>query len=103
MAITNKTNTKTSVAIETTPTKTTTRRATGTKTTTGKPATSITAKTATKTSNSNTEVLALREQVTTLEKKLQNLITILHTEFSTEVLQGPRGIAQLMENANLTD
>jgi hypothetical protein len=103
MATTKKTSTKTAVAIETTPKKTTTRRTTGTKSTTGKTATSTTAKTATKTNNSNTEVLALREQVTTLEKKLQNLITILYTEFSTEVLQGPRGIAKLMENANLTD
>ena len=97
MATTKKTTTtkKTGVSIETTPKKTTTRRKTGTTTSTT---------TNTKTTTSTTsEVAALREQVNTLEKKLQNLITVLHTEFSTEILQGPRGTARKLEEAGLTE
>ena len=90
MATTKKTTTtkKTGVAIESTPKKTTTRRTTGTKKTT--------------TTSTTNEVAALKAQVTTLENKLQNLIAVLHDEFSTEILQGPRGIAQKLEEAGLT-
>ena len=91
MATTKKTTTtkKTGVAIESTPKKTTTRRATGTKKAT--------------TTSTTSEVSALKAQVTSLEKKLQNLITVLHNEFNTEILQGPRGIAQSIEDAGLTN
>ena len=95
MATTKKTTTtkKTGVAIETTPKKTTTRRKTGTtKTTTG-----------TKTTTKTTDVAALQAQVTTLENKLQNLIAVLHDEFKTEILRGPRGVAQKLEEAGLTE
>ena len=90
MATTKKTTTtkKTGVAIESTPKKTTTRRTTGTKKTT--------------TTSTTNEVAALKAQVATLEKKLQNLITVLHNEFSTEILQGPRGIARKLEESGLT-
>ena len=57
----------------------------------------------TTTTSTTSEVAALKAQVTTLEKKLQNLITVLHNEFSTEILQGPRGIAQSIEDAGLTE
>ena len=101
MATTKKTTTtkKTGVAIETTPKKTTTRRKTGTtKTTTG-------TKTTTKktTSTKTTDVAALQAQVTTLENQLQNLIAVLHDEFKTEILRGPRGVAQKLEEAGLTE
>ena len=100
MATTKKTTTtkKTGVAIETTPKKTTTRRKTGTTTTTGTKTT--TKKTA---STKTNDVAALQAQVTTLENKSQNLINVLHNEFETEVLRGPRGIAQSLEEAGLTD
>ena len=99
MATTKKTTTtkKTGVAIETTPKKTTTRRKTGESKSTG-----TTAKTTKTTSTKTTDVAALQAQVTTLENKLQNLIAVLHNEFSTEILQGPRGIAQKLEEAGLT-
>ena len=96
MATTKKTTTtkKTGVTIESTPKKTTTRRKTGTGTTSSSK----------KTTNSTTnEVAALKAQVTTLEKKLQNLITVLHTELTTEMLQGPRGTARKLEEAGLTE
>ena len=95
MATTKKTTStkKTGVAIETTAKKTTTRRKTGSSTTGTK----------TTTTSATNEVAALKAQVTTLEKKLQNLITVLHNEFSTEMLQGPRGIAQKLEEAGLTE
>lgn len=101
MATTKKTTTtkKTGVAIETTPKKTTTRRKTGTTTTTAGTKTTTKKTTSTKT----TDVAALQAQVTTLENKLQNLINVLHNEFETEVLRGPRGIAQSIEDAGLTD
>ena len=101
MATTKKTTTtkKTGVAIETTPKKTTTRRKTGTTTTTTGTKTTTKKTTSTKT----TDVAALQAQVTTLENKLQNLINVLHNEFETEVLRGPRGIAQSLEEAGLTD
>ena len=104
MATTKKTTTtkKTGVAIETTPKKTTTRRktgTTGTKKTGTKTTTTTTKKT---TSTKTTDVAALQAQVTTLENKLQNLINVLHNEFETEVLRGPRGIAQSLEDAGLT-
>ena len=104
MATTKKTTTKkTGVAIETTPKKTTTRRKTGTSTST-KTGTSTTTTTSKKTtSTKTTDVAALQAQVTTLENKLQNLINVLHNEFETEVLRGPRGIAQSLEEAGLTD
>ena len=94
MATTKKTTTtkKTGVAIETTAKKTTTRRKTGSSTTGTK----------TTTTSATNEVAALKAQVTTLEKKLQNLITVLHNEFSTEILQGPRGIARKLEESGLT-
>ena len=100
MATTKKTTTtkKTGVAIESTPKKTTTRRTTGTT----KTGTKTTTKKTTTTSTTN-EVAALKAQVTTLEKKLQNLITVLHNEFSTEILQGPRGVARKLEEAGLTE
>ena len=103
MATTKKTTTKkkSGVTIESTPEKTTTRRTTGTTTpTTEKTTTKTTTK---KTSSSTNEVTALREQVNTLEKKLNNLITVLHAEFTTEMLQGPRGTAKKLEEANLTE
>ena len=95
MATTKKTTTtkKTGVAIETTAKKTTTRRKTGSSTTGTK----------TTTTSATNEVAALKAQVTTLENKLQNLITVLHNEFSTEILQGPRGIAQKLEEAGLAE
>ena len=91
MATAKKTTTtkKTGVAIESTPKKTTTRRTTGTKKTT--------------TTSTTSEVAALKAQVTTLEKKLQNLIAVLHDEFKTEILRGPRGVAQKLEEAGLTE
>ena len=105
MATTKKTTTtkKTGVAIETTPKKTTTRRKTGTSgsTKTGTKTTTTTTKKTT--STKTTDVAALQAQVTTLENKLQNLINVLHNEFETEVLRGPRGIAQSLEEAGLTD
>ena len=97
MATTKKTTTtkKTGVTIESTPKKTTTRRKTGTgKTTTTKKTT---------TTSTTNEVAALKAQVTTLEKKLQNLITVLHAELTTEMLQGPRGTARKLEEAGLTE
>ena len=104
MATTKKTTTtkKTGVAIETTPKKTTTRRKTGTSgsTKTGTKTTTTTTKKTT--STKTTDVAALQAQVTTLENKLQNLINVLHNEFETEVLRGPRGIAQSLEDAGLT-
>ena len=95
MATTKKTTTtkKTGVAIETTAKKTTTRRKTGASTTGTK----------TTTTSATNEVAALKAQVTTLENKLQKLISVLHTEFSTEILQGPRGTARKLEEAGLTD
>jgi len=94
MATTKKTTTKkTGVAIETTPKKTTTRRKTGTSTTGTK----------TTTTSATNEVAALKAQVTTLENKLQNLINVLHNEFETEILRGPRGVAQKLEEAGLTE
>ena len=101
MATTKKTTTtkKTGVAIETTPKKTTTRRKTGTTATTTGTKTTTKKTTSTKT----TDVAALQAQVTTLENKLQNLINVLHNEFETEILRGPRGVAQSLENAGLTD
>ena len=95
MATTKKTTTtkKTGVTIETTDKKTTARRKTGTTTGT---------KTTTTTSTTN-EVTTLREQVATLEKKLNNLIAVLHTELTTEMLQGPRGTARKLEEAGLTE
>ena len=100
MATTKKTTTtkKTGVAIETTPKKTTTRRKTGESTSTG-----TTTKTTKTTSTKTTDVAALQAQVATLENKLQNLIAVLHNEFSTEILQGPRGIARKLEEAGLTE
>ncbi len=91
MATTKKTTTtkKTGVAIESTPKKTTTRRTTGTKKTT--------------TTSTTSEVAVLKAQVTTLENKLQNLIAVLHDEFKTEILRGPRGVAQKLEEAGLTE
>ena len=104
MATTKKTTTKkTGVAIETTPKKTTTRRKTGTSTST-KTGTSTTTTTSKKTtSTKTTDVAALQAQVATLENKLQNLINVLHNEFETEILRGPRGIAQKLEEAGLTE
>ena len=101
MATTKKTTTtkKTGVAIETTPKKTTTRRKTGTTTTTTGTKTTTKKTTSTKT----TDVAALQAQVTTLENKLQNLINVLHNEFETEILRGPRGVAQKLEEAGLTN
>ena len=101
MATTKKTTTtkKTGVAIETTPKKTTTRRKTGTTTTTTGTKTTTKKTTSTKT----TDVAALQAQVTTLENKLQNLINVLHNEFETEILRGPRGVAQKLEEAGLTE
>ena len=105
MATTKKTTTtkKTGVAIETTPKKTTTRRETGTSgsTKTGTKTTTTTTKKTT--STKTTDVAALQAQVTTLENKLQNLINVLHNEFETEILRGPRGIAQKLEEAGLTE
>ena len=101
MATTKKTTTtkKTGVAIEMTPKKTTTRRKTATaKSTTGTKST--TKKT---TSTKTTDVAALQAQITTLENKLQNLIAVLHDEFKTEILQGPRGVARKLEEAGLTE
>ena len=105
MATTKKTTTtkKTGVAIETTPKKTTTRRKTGASTST-KTGTSTTTTTSKKTTTTKTtDVAALQAQVTTLENKLQNLIAVLHNEFSTEILQGPRGVARKLEEAGLTE
>ena len=101
MATTKKTTTtkKTGVAIETTPKKTTTRRKTATATTTTGTKTTTKKTTSTKT----TDVAALQAQVTTLENKLQNLINVLHNEFETEILRGPRGVAQKLEEAGLTE
>ena len=105
MATTKKTTTtkKTGVAIETTPKKTTTRRKTGTTGTTKTGTKTTTTTTKKTTSTKTTDVAALQAQVTTLENKLQNLIAVLHNEFETEVLRGPRGIAQSLEEAGLTD
>ena len=105
MATTKKTTTtkKTGVAIERTPKKTTTRRKTGTTGST-KTGTKTTTTTTTKTtSTKTTDVAALQAQVTTLENKLQNLIAVLHNEFKTEILQGPRGVARKLEEAGLTE
>ena len=104
MATTKKTTTtkKTGVAIETTPKKTTTRRKTGTSGTTKTGTKTTTTTTKKTTSTKTTDVAALQAQVTTLENKLQNLINVLHNEFETEVLRGPRGIAQSLEDAGLT-
>ena len=101
MATTKKTTTtkKTGVAIETTPKKTTTRRKTGTTATTTGTKTTTKKTTSTKT----TDVAALQAQVTTLENKLQNLINVLHNEFETEILRGPRGVAEKLEEAGLTE
>ena len=57
----------------------------------------------TTTTSTTNEVAALKAQVTTLEKKLQNLITVLHAELTTEMLQGPRGTARKLEEAGLTE
>tara|TARA_X000000950_G_C13486409_1_gene485942 strand:+ start:130 stop:459 length:330 start_codon:yes stop_codon:yes gene_type:complete len=101
MATTKKTTTKkTGVAIETTPKKTTTRRKTGTTATSTTGTKTTTKKT---TTTKTTDVAALQAQVTTLENKLQNLINVLYAEFSTEILQGPRGTARKLEEAGLTD
>ena len=90
--------TKTAVAIETTSKSTTTRRKTGS----GATSTKTTSTTGTS-SSSTTDVAALQARIVTLEKKLQNLVTILHNELKTEMLRGPRGVAQKIEDAGLTE
>ena len=105
MATTKKTTTtkKTGVAIETTPKKTTTRRKTGTSGTTKTGTKTTTTTTKKTTSTKTTDVAALQAKVTTLENKLQKLISVLHAEFETEILRGPRGVAQKLEEAGLTE
>tara|TARA_B100000700_G_scaffold331366_1_gene463519 strand:+ start:3966 stop:4262 length:297 start_codon:yes stop_codon:yes gene_type:complete len=85
-------------------TKTTkTTKSTGKKTT--KAATKTVAPRTTKTTKSTTKTTVKKpstvERVVSLEEKVDKLLSILDTEFSSELRQGPRGVSNKIRKAGL--
>jgi len=90
-----KTGTKTSTSTKTT---TTPKRKTSTRTPKKTTSSTTTRKTTKKTTGTTT---TSTDRIGTLEEKVDKLLSILDTEFRSELRQGPRSVSNKLRNAGL--
>jgi len=90
-----KTGTKTSTSTKTT---TTPKRKTSTRTPKKTTSSTATRKTTKKTTGTTT---TSTDRIGTLEEKVDKLLSILDTEFRSELRQGPRSVSNKLRNAGL--